>query len=105
MADPPQIMTFRPTAEEFQDFSGYIKFMESKGAHLAGLAKVIPPPGWRPRQNLDYDNDPAVLSLTIAVPIRQEVIGDTARGSGVYHVLNMQQKSMKVGEYKQVCPG
>lgn len=31
---------FRPTWEEFKDFSKYIAHMESKGAHKAGLAKV-----------------------------------------------------------------
>lgn len=36
----PRIMVFRPTWEEFQDFSGYIDYMESKGAHKAGLVKV-----------------------------------------------------------------
>lgn len=34
------IMTFYPTAEEFKDFSRYVGYIESKGAHLAGLAKV-----------------------------------------------------------------
>lgn len=38
--DGCQIMVFRPTFEEFKDFSAYIKFMESKGAHKAGVAKV-----------------------------------------------------------------
>ena len=38
--DGCQIMIFRPTFEEFKDFSAYIKFMESKGAHKAGVAKV-----------------------------------------------------------------
>lgn len=33
-------MVFRPTWDEFKDFSSYIKHMESKGAHKAGLAKV-----------------------------------------------------------------
>lgn len=33
-------MVFRPTYEEFKDFPNYIKYMESCGAHLAGLAKV-----------------------------------------------------------------
>jgi jumonji domain-containing protein 2 len=36
----PKIMTFRPTMEEFKDFTGYVKYMESQGAHKAGLAKV-----------------------------------------------------------------
>lgn len=35
-----KIMTFRPTMEEFQDFNKYLVYMESQGAHRAGLAKV-----------------------------------------------------------------
>lgn len=34
------IMTFHPTNEEFRNFSRYIAYMESQGAHTAGLAKV-----------------------------------------------------------------
>lgn len=34
-------MVFRPTWEQFADFPAYIEYMESKGAHKAGLAKVI----------------------------------------------------------------
>lgn len=36
----PKIMTFRPTIEEFQDFEKYVEYIESQGAHKAGLAKV-----------------------------------------------------------------
>ena len=36
----PRIMVFRPTMEEFKDFNKYILYMESQGAHKAGLAKV-----------------------------------------------------------------
>lgn len=36
----PKIMVFHPTYEEFKDFSKYIQYIESKGAHKAGLAKV-----------------------------------------------------------------
>lgn len=38
--EKPQIMVFRPTWEEFKDFKAYIDYMESCGAHEAGLAKV-----------------------------------------------------------------
>lgn len=37
-----KIMTFRPTMEEFRDFNQYLVYMESQGAHRAGLAKVNP---------------------------------------------------------------
>ncbi|CAG0885049.1 unnamed protein product [Cyprideis torosa] len=43
-SDIPKIMIFRPSWEEFKDFSKYVTYMESQGAHKAGLAKVIPPP-------------------------------------------------------------
>jgi len=36
----PQIMVFRPTMDEFKDFPQYIEYIESLGAHRAGLAKV-----------------------------------------------------------------
>lgn len=36
----PRIMVFRPTFEQFADFPSYIEYMESMGAHKAGLAKV-----------------------------------------------------------------
>lgn len=34
------IMTFYPTVEEFKNFNRYVAYIESKGAHKAGLAKV-----------------------------------------------------------------
>ena len=36
----PEIMVFRPTYEEFKDFPKYISYIESQGAHKAGVAKV-----------------------------------------------------------------
>lgn len=39
-ASPTRIMVFRPTWAEFQNFAGYIEYMESKGAHRAGVVKV-----------------------------------------------------------------
>lgn len=36
----PKIMVFRPDWSEFQDFSNYVEYMESQGAHKAGIAKV-----------------------------------------------------------------
>lgn len=38
--DPPKIQVFRPTWEEFKDFPKYVEYIESQGAHRAGLAKV-----------------------------------------------------------------
>ncbi|XP_021696026.1 probable lysine-specific demethylase 4A [Aedes aegypti] len=88
----PRIMVFRPTWEEFQDFSGYIDYMESKGAHKAGLVKVIPPPEWIPRkQGYDLKN----INVTIRTPISQVVSGM----QGLYQQLNIQKRSMTVQEF------
>lgn len=38
-----KIMTFRPTLEEFREFGKYVAYIESQGAHRAGLAKVSSP--------------------------------------------------------------
>lgn len=35
-----KIMVFRPTLDEFKNFSAYIRKMEEMGAHRAGVAKV-----------------------------------------------------------------
>lgn len=36
----PKLMIFRPTWDEFKDFGKFVDYMESQGAHKAGLAKV-----------------------------------------------------------------
>lgn len=46
-----KIMTFRPTMEEFKDFNKYVAYIESQGAHRAGLAKVSDP---RPRSHFPW---------------------------------------------------
>ncbi|XP_017885883.1 uncharacterized protein LOC108628463 isoform X2 [Ceratina calcarata] len=92
----PRIQVFRPTYEEFKDFSKYVEYMESKGAHKAGLAKVIPPPEWNPRKR-GYDLDD--LNLTIPAPICQVVTGK----QGLYQQINIQKKSMTVKEYSKLA--
>ncbi|XP_061634771.1 lysine-specific demethylase 4A isoform X2 [Phyllopteryx taeniolatus] len=86
------IMTFTPSAEEFRDFRRYVAFMESQGAHRAGMAKVIPPKGWRPRKTYD-DTD----ELVIPAPIQQVVTGQ----SGLFTQYNIQKKPMTVQEFRK----
>ncbi|XP_046420050.1 lysine-specific demethylase 4C-like isoform X1 [Neodiprion fabricii] len=92
----PRIMVFRPTYEEFKDFSKYIVHMESKGAHKAGIAKVIPPPEWIPRKSGYKLED---LDITIPAPICQVVDGK----QGLYQQINIQKKSMTVKEYSKLA--
>ncbi|XP_012288456.1 lysine-specific demethylase 4A isoform X2 [Orussus abietinus] len=92
----PRIMVFTPTFEEFKDFTKYVEYMESKGAHKAGLAKVIPPPEWIPRKGGYNLND---LNLSIPAPICQVVTGK----QGLYQQINIQKKSMTVKEYSKLA--
>ncbi|XP_044577206.1 lysine-specific demethylase 4C-like isoform X2 [Cotesia glomerata] len=92
----PRIQVFRPTYEEFKDFSKYIEYMESKGAHKAGLAKVIPPPEWVPRKG-GYDT--SIMDLTIPAPICQVVNGK----QGLYQQINIQKKAMTIQEYEKLA--
>lgn len=92
----PKIMVFRPTWDEFKDFSKYVQVMESQGAHKAGLAKVIPPPEWVPRKS-GYNLED--LNVTIPAPICQVVTGK----QGLYQQINIQKKSMTVKQYGELA--
>ncbi|XP_066490987.1 lysine-specific demethylase 4B isoform X2 [Tiliqua scincoides] len=89
-----KIMTFRPTLEEFRDFGKYIAYIESQGAHRAGLAKVIPPKEWKPRRT--YDD---IDNMVIPAPIQQVVTGQ----SGLFTQYNIQKKPMLVGDYRHLA--
>uniref|UniRef100_A0A452TMI7 JmjN domain-containing protein n=1 Tax=Ursus maritimus TaxID=29073 RepID=A0A452TMI7_URSMA len=88
------IMIFHPTKEEFSDFDKYIAYMESQGAHRAGLAKVIPPRGWKARQTYDDISD-----ILIAAPLQQVVSGQ----AGVFTQYHKKKKATTVGEYRQLA--
>ncbi|XP_075452613.1 lysine-specific demethylase 4C isoform X3 [Ascaphus truei] len=89
-----KIMTFRPTLEEFKDFNKYLVYMESKGAQRSGLAKVIPPKGWKPKRHYDDIDD-----LVIPAPIQQMVTGQ----SGLFTQYNIQKKPMTVKEFRHMA--
>ncbi|XP_029813125.1 lysine-specific demethylase 4D [Suricata suricatta] len=88
------IMIFHPTKEEFNDFDKYIAYMESQGAHRAGLAKVIPPKEWKARQTYDDISD-----ILIASPLQQVVSGR----AGVFTQYHKKKKAMTVREYRQMA--
>lgn len=82
---PLGIPVFCPSAEEFQDFYGYVKSIQSFG-HQYGLVKVIPPEGYA-QKTLDEALQ-TVGSLSIRSPIRQEFSGG-GLPSGCYRQLNL----------------
>ncbi|XP_038132391.1 lysine-specific demethylase 4A isoform X2 [Cyprinodon tularosa] len=87
-----RVRTFTPSREEFADFVRYVAFMESRGAHRAGMAKIIPPEGWSPRETYD-----GVGELLIPAPIQQVVTGQ----SGLFTQYNIQKKPMTVQEFQK----
>uniref|UniRef100_A0A8D0KYH1 [histone H3]-trimethyl-L-lysine(9) demethylase n=1 Tax=Strix occidentalis caurina TaxID=311401 RepID=A0A8D0KYH1_STROC len=89
-----KIMIFRPSMDEFREFNKYLVYMESQGAHRAGVAKVIPPKEWKPRKHYNDIED-----LVIPAPIKQMVTGQ----SGLFTQYNVQKKPMTVKEFKQLA--
>ncbi|CAM5162948.1 unnamed protein product [Natator depressus] len=89
-----RILTFRPTAAQFRDFGRYVAYIEARGAHRAGLAKVIPPKEWKPRTC--YDD---IDELVIPAPIQQVVTGQ----SGLFTQYNIQKKAMTVREFRRIA--
>ncbi|KAF2356401.1 JmjN domain [Trinorchestia longiramus] len=91
-----KIMVFRPTWEEFKDFTKYIEYIEGQGAHKLGIAKIIPPPEYVPRKS-GYDVKD--LDITIPAPICQVVTGK----QGIYQQINIQKKPLTVQEFKKLA--
>ncbi|XP_028832632.1 lysine-specific demethylase 4A isoform X1 [Denticeps clupeoides] len=94
LLNPKGIMTFYPTWDEFKNFSRYIAYIESQGAHRAGLAKIVPPKDWKPRRSYDDIDD-----LVIPAPIQQVVTGQ----SGLFTQYNIQKKAMTVREFRKTA--
>jgi jumonji domain-containing protein 2 len=89
--DIPKAMVFKPTMEEFKDFSGYIRHIESAGGHHAGICKIIPPDEWIPRKE-GYNVDS--FKFDIETPIKQQ-FSQIGR-SGAYQTKGMIRPKMTV---------
>lgn len=93
-----KIMVFRPTLEEMKDFSKYIEYMESKGAHKAGLAKIIPPAEWCPRKS-GYEEVMKSTKFKIKNPIEQRFTGNM----GKYVACNIERKTYSIAQFKALA--
>lgn len=98
METQPEIQVFHPTMEEFKDMIGYIEKIERQGAHLAGLAKIVPPKEWKPIKDPNFFESEYFNNLDVESPIRQEFVGD----QGTFLALNHLTKSMSVREFKKI---
>jgi len=75
-------MTFRPTMEEFKNLNKYVSYMESCGAHLAGIAKIVPPAEWQPNGGPKEDwYNPANMDFTIQTPLQQTMKPSKTHGA------------------------
>ncbi|QQP36234.1 Uncharacterized protein FKW44_021274, partial [Caligus rogercresseyi] len=95
----PMCMVFRPSLEEIQDFKGYMEYMESQGAHHAGIAKIILPEGWTPRK-AGYALD-TLKDLSIKRPIKQTFtnVGEDKRA---FQTKSSSREPMSVLEYYEM---
>jgi len=95
----PKCVKYYPTMEEFKDFNKYMEYLESQGAHHAGVAIVVPPKEWVPRKtgyNIDDIGDTEING-----PIKQyfKQVG----GRGCYQTKGIVQQKTTVKEYYNLC--
>eukprot|EP01103_Thecamoeba_quadrilineata_P017969 TRINITY_DN6608_c0_g1_i1.p1 TRINITY_DN6608_c0_g1~~TRINITY_DN6608_c0_g1_i1.p1 ORF type:complete len:451 (+),score=98.55 TRINITY_DN6608_c0_g1_i1:102-1454(+) len=83
---------FRPTAEEFADFTGYISYVEAR-LNGSGICKIIPPQSWSPKNS--YKN--IRNKLIIKNPIRQHVSGS----NGIYQVANFVECNRPLRDFQK----
>ena len=93
-------MTFYPTLEELARFDQYVAGMESKGAHKAGVAKIVPPKNWVARKS-GYDL--ADVNKEIKTPVKQ-ITSSLQVTSGAFITLNKQSTtSLSLPEYHRLA--
>ncbi|KAJ3106405.1 hypothetical protein HDU97_006390 [Phlyctochytrium planicorne] len=76
------VPVFKPTYDEFKDFSTFMKAVDSYG-RKAGLIKVIPPKEWR-------DRLPDISDCLKRVQIKSAIKQDISHGGGLPHGIYRQ---------------
>jgi len=67
-------MTFYPTLEEWSDLPSYVSYIESQGAHHAGIVKITAPPDWEPnRKPKEQRYNPSDIDVLIENPLMQTI--------------------------------
>ena len=82
---------FHPTHAEFTNFEQYIEKIEKESVGF-GMAKVIPPSGWKARKQ-GYQK----ISATITHPVKQIVSGL----AGIYQVILISEAEIPYPTYKK----
>ncbi|KAL3120823.1 hypothetical protein niasHT_008115 [Heterodera trifolii] len=98
-----EIMVFRPTMEEFSNFSKYIETIERSRAHLSsGVCKVIPPPGWHPRPSKNPSDYSDLNDFVIHCPVKERIEGGSSTGCYVKNN-TVYRKEMRVGDFRRMA--
>jgi hypothetical protein len=91
------IPVFKPTMEEFRNFSIFVENIKDYGLR-AGIVKVIPPKEWK--ESLPKIPDYLLNQVQIRSAIKQEFQGT----SGTFKQINLEQKKvMNIKEWKDLC--
>ncbi|KAH7354891.1 hypothetical protein BKA65DRAFT_230343 [Rhexocercosporidium sp. MPI-PUGE-AT-0058] len=90
------VPVFKPTMEEFADFTRYMGAINKYGMRT-GIVKVIPPAEWvaaQPRL------DEAIKTVRVKEPIKQDIMGT----AGTYRQANIvHQRSYNLPQWRQLC--
>ena len=99
--DQTKPITFYPTLEELARFDQYVAGMESKGAHKAGVAKIVPPKNWVARK-AGYDL--ADVNKDIKTPVKQ-ITSSLKVTSRAFITQNKQSSttSLSIPEYHRLA--
>ena len=71
-------MTFYPSMEELASFDTYVAYMESQGAHKAGIARIVPPKDWTARK---AGYEPSEVDIIIDNPVKQNIANTKVPGA------------------------
>jgi len=91
----PFTKVLRPSMQEFSNFEEFVEGLDNdKTLQEYGMLKIVPPAKWKARK----ESVPSTFdSLTVSHPIEQNAQGH----SGVYELLLIQKKSMKLNDYRK----
>merc|ERR1719509_33115 len=90
--------TFYPTMDEFKDLQKYMNYLETQGAHLAGICKIVPPKEWIPRKEGYNPND---IDIQIQYPVQQNLSRGSERGA--FRALAASYPSIPVRVYVKLA--
>ena len=91
----PEVMTFEPNLEEFANLTRLLQYIESRGAHHAGITKIRPPAEWVARAR---GYQPADIQLEIPAPVMQTIA--PTEWKGAFQTNHTKLPKIKVEEYR-----